>query len=128
MSDLSAFSIKLAAWFNIGFAVFHLAFWRLFGWRALRGQVSRVNAGILEVLNIQMVLLFAGFGLVMLRHAGEMASLRLGREVLLVWALFWLLRTALQPIYFGLDTVFSRVLFGLFGLGALLHLLPVVLG
>lgn len=128
MSDLAAMMTKAAGWFDIGFALFHLAFWKLFRWREAAAAVGRVNAGLLQVLNVQLVLLFAGFGLLFILHAEYGFAGALGRDVLLVWTAFWVLRAALQPWFFDMAHWTSKVLVALFGIGILLHALPVFLG
>ncbi len=128
MSDFATLLARLAGWFDIGFAIFHLAFWKLFRWREASIALGRVNAGILQVLNIQLVLLFLLFGVVFVLHAEGGMKTALGRDVLLVWTGFWVLRTALQPWFFGLEHWSSKLLTGLFATGVLLHFVPALVG
>jgi len=37
--------------FNIGFAIFHIFFWRLFGWKKDLSTLNYVNRNIMQVLN-----------------------------------------------------------------------------
>ncbi len=128
MDEFATLFARAASWLDIGFAVFHLAFWKLFRWREAAAAVGRVNAGILQVLNIQLVLLFAGFGAIAVLHAENGLKTSLGRDVMLLWAAFWALRAALQPLFFGMEHWSSKILVAFFATGCLLHLLPALVG
>ena len=105
----------LAGAIDLGFAVFHLGFWRLFGWPARLESSGRLNAAITPTMNIMLIYVFlaAGIGMIVAAPAW------------LAWggAGFWALRALLQPLQFGLRHWVSVALFALMVLGAVLHAL-----
>ncbi|KAF0231730.1 MAG: hypothetical protein FD175_638 [Beijerinckiaceae bacterium] len=104
--------------YDIAFGVFHLLFWRLFGWpERLQGSGS-LNTAITQTLNVMLTYVFSAFGL-------ALATYRTGTPdfVLLVGGGFWALRAALQPLLFDLHHRASRAIALVFVLGALMHLI-----
>jgi hypothetical protein len=116
-----------AGLFNLGFAVFHLAFWRLFGWPERLAALDRVNRVLPPVMNICLILLFAGLGIAIFGAPHQAAATGLGRSLMGALTVFWLARTILQPLYFGLTHPASMVLFVIFAAGAALHALVLAL-
>jgi hypothetical protein len=108
--------------FNLAFAVFHLAFPRLFHWDQELARLAAVNRAIVQVLNFCLVYLFALFACVLLVFPAEMAATALGRFLLLGMAAFWVVRAIYQPMFFSLRHWLSSLLFVLFLAGAALHL------
>ena len=53
----------LCAIHSIGFALFHLGFWRLFGWPRTLQATTLPNRAIVQIANVQLVWVFAGVGL-----------------------------------------------------------------
>jgi hypothetical protein len=118
--------IILAALFNAGFAIFHMFFWRLFGWPASLEPAGKINAGIIQVLNLCIIFVFLAIGGVqavisLTADADSIAPLMLGI------AAFWLFRAVLQPLFFPLRHKTSALLFFLFLAGSAIHALPVLL-
>lgn len=117
-----AFGLILAAGlFNLAFAVFHLFFWRVFGWQQELPRLGMANRGIMQVLNLCLTYVFAVAACIFLLFPLEVASTDLGRFLLLAMAGFWLTRTIFQPMFFALNHPLSVALFGVFILGALIH-------
>jgi hypothetical protein len=54
--------LALAAALDLGFAAFHAAFWRLFGWPGSLRHSGRVNAAITQTLNVMLAFVFAAYG------------------------------------------------------------------
>ena len=118
--------LLLCALHSFGFALFHLGFWRLFGWpRTLEGT-TRANRAILQIANLQLVWVFAAVGLLCLLHPAELASTALGRAVLGGMCAFWLLRLANQFIWLRIHHPLVHVLSVLFACGAALFAWPIV--
>jgi hypothetical protein len=108
--------LDLAAWagvYNIGFAVFHLSFRRLFRWAEELPRLSRVNRGIVPALNLALAFMFMMVGTLMLVAPSA--------ELLAGTTLFWIFRAAIQPLYFGLRHRASAAMFVLFLVGVALH-------
>lgn len=102
-----------AAFYDFGLAVFHLFFWKLFGWPTMLAPSGRINRGVTQALNIMLIYVFVTYGIVVL----------LQPSAALLWggAGFWLLRALVQPALFGLRSSISNAFTGLFVLGAFFH-------
>lgn len=107
--------------YQFGFALFHLAFWKLFRWREQLARLGPANRGIVPVLNLALTAFFCIVGAAFVGYPLEIASTALGRFLLLATAAFWLARALVQPLYFGLRHPLSLGLFAVFLLGATLH-------
>lgn len=107
--------------YNLAFAAFHLSFWRLFGWRDELAKLSAVNRAIVQVLNLCLTFTFVMFGYVSLAHSHELVSTGLGRSLLGLVSVFWLLRAIEQVIFFRLRHWASWAFLVAFLAGALLH-------
>lgn len=119
---MSAEQFVLAAGaYHVALGVFHLAFWKLFRWREELPKLSRVNRGVVPVLNVMLSYVFFAVALMQLVHPELWAAGKLGRAALAVGAGFWLLRAGLQPLFWP-RTALSWAFVGLFLLGAALHL------
>src|SRR5258706_9237019 len=120
---MTSAALALAAGlFDVGFAAFHLAFWRLFGWPRRLAPLDPVNRSLMPVMNIALTALFTVIGLALALAPEDAATGRTGRWLLLGMTGFWLLRALVQPPYFGLAHPASAALTTLFLLGSALHL------
>jgi hypothetical protein len=108
------------------FAVFHMAFWRLFKWRTQLRKMSHVNRAIMQVLNTRLIFIFLLFAFLCFAFPRELYTTSLGQALLAGISLFWLGRLIEQFIFFRGNNVFTHVLTLLFFLGFILFLLPVV--
>ena len=118
--------LLLCALHSFGFALFHLGFWRLFGWPGTLAGTTRANRAILQIANLQLVWVFAAVGLLCLLYPAELASTALGRAVLSGMCAFWLLRLATQFIWLRIHHPLAHVLSVLFACGAALFAWPIV--
>lgn len=112
---------------SLGFALFHLGFWRLFDWPASLRSTTPANRAVLQIANVQLVSLFAAVAALCFAFPDALAGTPLGRACLLGMALFWLLRLATQFVWLRVSRVIVHVLSGLFALGAVLFALPLLL-
>lgn len=110
--------------FHLGFAVFHLSFWKLFRWKEDLASLSRINRAVMQILNLCLTYVFVVVGVVSIVYRREMVSTGLGRGLLVAIAVFWFLRLVEQIIFFGLrgrrTSIFSVLCF----IGGLVYLLP----
>ena len=113
--------ILAAGVFNLALAVFHLSFWRLFGWPGSLSESGAVNRGVTQVLNLAITYLFVLSAVVCFTFPSELAGTALGRFWLMAMVGFWAARALIQPSFFGLRRPLSIVLFGVFILGAVIH-------
>jgi len=118
--------LLLCALRSFGFALFHLAFWRLFGWpRSLEGT-TRPNRAILPIANVQLVWVFLCVGTACLLYPDELTGTPLGRAMLGGMSLFWLIRLIGQFVWLRIDHRMVHALSVLFALGAVLFALPLL--
>lgn len=116
--------IQAGGVFNAVFAVFHLMFWRLFSWRDDLRTLTFVNRGIVQVLNLCLIAVFAIFAFLSLVYTNELVSSPLGRALTALIALFWLARAVEQIVFFRLRHWGSLGFFIVFLSGALLYGVP----
>ena len=116
--------LVLCAIHSIGFALFHLGFWRLFGWPRTLQATTLPNRAIVQIANVQLVWVFAGVGLLCLLFPGELADTPLGRALLGGMAAFWLIRLAGQFIWLRVHHPLVHALSVVFALGAALFAWP----
>ncbi|MBA4137198.1 MAG: hypothetical protein C0518_07770 [Opitutus sp.] len=118
---MSAERFVLAAGaYHLALGVFHLAFWKLFHWREELPKLSTINRGVLQVLNVMLSYVFFAVALGQLFHAESWTTSIFGRVALALMAGFWLLRAALQPLFWPRTTLGWGICGG-FLFGAALH-------
>lgn len=111
----------IAGLIDIGFAVFHAMFWRLFGWPERPQGAGARNAAITQTMNAMLIYVFTVYGSALLGFAlaGEPAP----RLLALAGAGFWALRLFAQPLYFKSWSRPMTVLTAVFAIAALAHAL-----
>jgi hypothetical protein len=119
--------LKAAGFYSLGFAVFHLLFWRLFNWREELRRLSFGNRAVMQVLNLSLTFAFLIFGYISLAHTEELLSTPLGRGLLALLALFWLARAVEQITFFGLRHWGSWAFLGIFVVGSSLYAVPLLI-
>lgn len=116
--------ITLAGVHALAFAVFHLAFWRLFDWPASLRTTTVANRAILQIANSQLVLVFACAGAACLWWRDSLAATPGGRALLLAMAGFWLLRLAGQVVWLRVHHAGVHALTAAFALGVVACAVP----
>ncbi|WP_143276116.1 hypothetical protein [Brevundimonas diminuta] len=107
----------LASIFDIGFSLFHLMFWRLFGWPSTLASSGKINTAVTQTLNVMLTYCFFAYGAALFWWREDENSGALA----LAGAGFWLLRAILQPVLFSARHRLSVVLTIAFLVGAALH-------
>jgi len=107
--------------FNLALGVFHLSFWRLFGWPKSLVESGTVNRGVTQILNWALTYLFVLSALICFLFPADVAGTQLGQYWLLGMAGFWLARALIQPTFFGLRHPLSVTALCVFVLGAIIH-------
>jgi hypothetical protein len=120
--------ILLGGYFNLGFGLFHLGFWKFFDWKSDLASLSFINRGVMQVLNIFLTYVFFVFAYISLVHIDDLLTTSLGASLLLAISLFWLLRAGAQIVFFGLRHWLSWLLLLAFLVGSLLYAIPAGLG
>lgn len=118
--------IKAGGFYNIGFVLFHLQFWRIFNWHQELRQVSFLNKAVMQVLNISLMFAFVIFSYISIIHTQELLTTPLGHALLVLMSLFWLARTIQQVIFFKLRHWGSWAFLLLFFTGSLLYAIPAI--
>lgn len=103
-----------------GFAAFHVAFWRLFGWPGTLRDTTFANRAILQIANVQLIVVFGVFAALCFAFTDAVAGTPLGRAVLGGMALFWIVRVVVQCVWLRVSRPMVHVLTALFVLGAAL--------
>ena len=119
--------LRLGGLHCLGFALFHLAFWRLFGWKHELAKLSAANRAIMQILNLRLVYVFLGMGVLALAFGRELPATPLGRALLGFMALFWVGRMLEQFVFLRIHDCRVHLLSALFALGAALHAAPLAL-
>jgi len=126
MNNLSEAMLFIGGFFNLGFAIFHLMFWRIFRWKEDLASLTRINRSVMQILNLCLTFLFFVMAYVSLFHSREMMTTSLGRTLLTAFALFWFLRMLEQILFFRIKNRVSFVLTLIFLLGSIIYIVPVL--
>ncbi len=118
--------IYLGGLHSLGFALFHTAFWRLFGWPRTLQSTTLANRAVLQIANAQLVFLFLAVAAICFLHADALVATPLGRACLLGLSLFWLVRLLTQFVWLRIDRPLVHVLSVLFALGAIVFAMPLL--
>lgn len=118
--------LYLCAMHSFAFAAFHAGFWRLFGWPDALARSGAPTRAITQILNLRLIHVFAGIGLLCCLYPDELAGTPLGRAVLALMATFWIARTIEQFVFVRIDHPLVHVLTASFVLGAALFAWPLL--
>ena len=124
MNHLAEVSLIAGGIFNLGFAVFHLFFWRLFDWKKDLASLTPVNRSVMQILNLCLTFLLLVMAYVSLFLRREMLYTTLGNVLLIAFALFWFLRMLEQVFLFEVKSRLSAVFTLIFLLGSALYIVP----
>ena len=112
--------VQLCGLHSFAFALFHLAFWKLFNWKRELQKVGLPTRAITQILNLRLIYFFTGIGVLCFAFTQELHSTALGRALLLFMSLFWVGRTIEQFVFLRVNHAGVHALTALFVLGALL--------
>lgn len=110
--------------YNLGLAIFHILFWKIFNWKKELRLLNSVNRSTIQVLNIFLIAVFLIFGYISIFHTNELSSTSLGITLLFSFSLFWFFRAFAQIYFYGLKNRISFILFMVFILGGLIYTYP----
>ena len=114
----------LGGLFNLGFFIFHIFFWKMFGWKDDLKKLQPINRAVMQVLNICLMFCFLIFAYVSLFLADQLQTTILGLSLIFLIAIFWAIRAILQYVFFSRTRMVSHILFIIFVIGCLLYLIP----
>jgi len=124
MNNFTATIIFVGGVYNLGFAIFHLMFWRLFRWNRNLASLTPINRSIMQILNLCLIFVFLAMAYISFFHSPELIQTSLGKTTLIVFSLFWFLRMVEQVIFFGVKSKVSVVFILVFLLGSVIYLVP----
>lgn len=119
--------IILCGLYNIGFAIFHIGFWKIFHWDSELKKLSFANKGIMQILNVQMIYYWLFVAIACFATPTELLTTKFGNFFLIGNSIFWLLRTIQQFIFLRANHIAIHILTFIFMIGALLFALPLLI-
>ena len=122
-SEVMKMLVQIGGVYVLAFAVFHLAFWKLFDWKNELPKLKPVNRGVMQVLNIRLTYVFVVVGGLAIFFADELLSTRLGHVILAATSLFALMRAAEQLIFWKIEKA-SVAFFFILLIGAAMFAAP----
>ena len=118
--------VQLCGIHSFVFAAFHLAFWKLFDWKHDLQKTSIATRAVTQILNLRLIYLFLGIGVLCFAFTRELHATPLGRVLLVFMSLFWVGRTIEQFVFLRVNKLLVHVLTALFVIGAILFALPLL--
>lgn len=118
--------IWLGGLHSLAFAAFHMAFWKLFGWRRTLQSATVADRAILQILNLRLIYVLLGIAALCFFYTDELQSTALGRAVLVGMALFWAGRTVEQFVFLRINRPMIHALTALFVSGAAIFAAPLL--
>ena len=113
--------------YNIGFALFHIGFWKIFHWNTELKKISFANKAIMQILNIQIIYYFVFTAVICFVFSTELVTTKFGNWFLAATSLFWLIRTLQQFIFLRANHYKIHLLTFIFLIGTILFSLPLIL-
>jgi len=110
--------VLLAGVLNLGFALFHLAFWRLFHWPERLRNAGELNSAITQTLNVMLTFVFFSYGCALVWDWARGVSHPL---MLAVGFVFWTLRAVLQFVWFNMRYWQSKAMAAVLGMTLMVH-------
>lgn len=118
--------IWLCGLHSLAFAVFHMAFWKLFRWRESLKTATVADRAILQILNLRLIYVLLGVAALCFVFTNELHGSALGRALLAGMSLFWIGRTVEQFVFLRIDRPLVHALTALFVLGAIAFAMPLL--
>ncbi len=118
--------IYLCGLYSLGFAIFHLLFWRLFDWKNDLKKLTIANKAIIQIANTRLIYFFMFVAFVCFYCTKELVETRLGNIFLIGISIFWLGRTIEQFIFLSVKNRMVNILTFIFAIGTILFVLPLL--
>lgn len=113
--------------YNLLLAVFHISFWKIFRWEETLDKGTKATKIVTQIMNIQLIYLFLFMAFIYLFFTKELLNSKIGNAILIGYAGFWAVRFVQQFIFLKQKGKFVIGLTILFLVGAVLHLIPVII-
>lgn len=118
--------VWLCGMHSLGFAAFHMMFWKWFDWPRDLQRTSLATRAVTQILNLRLIYVFLGIAALCFFLPDELLHTRLGRAVMAGMAVFWLGRLVEQFVFLRINRPLVHVLSLLFAVGAALFAAPLV--
>lgn len=105
------------------FAVFHLAFWKLFDWKNDLPKLKSVNRGVMQVLNLRLTYVFIVVAFLSFFFAEDLINTKLGNVILGAVSIFAVMRAIEQLIFWKIEKI-GIAFFFIFLIGAGIFAIP----
>jgi len=115
----------VGGFYHLGFAIFHLFFWRLFHWKKDLASLTIINRSVMQILNLCLTFVFIVVAYISIFYSSEMVSTSFGKVITASISIFWLIRLLEQLFFFGLKKRLSIILTILFIAGFIIYLIPI---
>lgn len=119
--------IYLCGLYSLGFAIFHMFFWRLFRWSTDLQNISKANKAIIQIANLRLIYIFLFMSFICFFFTQDLYTTGLGKAFLTGSSLFWLGRTIEQFIFLRINRLVVHLLTFFFIAGMILFLLPLLI-
>ncbi len=113
--------------YNLFFAIFHMFFWKIFNWKKDLEKNSIANRAIMQILNLRLIYIFLLMAYIYLFFPKELMETKIGYSLLIGFLGFWIGRTIEQFIFLRVKSKMVNILTGIFLVGVVIHLLPLVM-
>ncbi|MBO9664764.1 hypothetical protein [Dokdonella sp.] len=113
---------------SLGFALFHLAFWKLFDWPQALRRTNTATRAVVQILNLRLTYVFFGVAALCFFLPYDLLDTRLGHALLVGMSLFWVGRAIEQFVFLRVNHPLVHALTALFVVGAILFALPLLVG
>ena len=113
---------------SLGFALFHLAFWKLFDWPQALRRTNTATRAVVQILNLRLIYVFFGVAALCFFLPHDLLDTRLGHALLVGMSLFWVGRAIEQFVFLRVNHPLVHALTALFVVGAVLFALSLLVG
>ena len=122
MNKSKRISMTIAGGISLLFLVFHVLFSQLFNWKETLTCLNLTNWAIFQTFSLVAILMVGTITYFTFRHPAELAETSLGKSLLVVFSLFYLIRIVAQFIFFGFQGIGAFIIVVLCLTPALIYL------
>lgn len=119
--------LYLCGIFNLLLTIFHILFWKIFNWKTTLEKGTKANKAVMQIMNVNLIYLFLFMAFFYFYYNIELLQSKILKTFLFGYAGFWIVRFFQQFIFLKQKGKFVIGLTILFFVGAVLHLIPVLL-
>jgi hypothetical protein len=121
MNNIIKVSLIIAGGLNVFFLIFHAFILQ----PAYQSEASAISADC-RTLNLGAILMVGMMAYFTLFRARELVEVSIGKPLLIVFSLFYLVRIAAEFIFYGYQGLLSLIIIALCAVPALIYLYPLI--